>query len=180
MADQENINKMTSTINKVLSLLKECEDLAGEELQRIEALKQEKATLLAEIDALHQLCNRQAKEAGQPDEEVKEEKTVPEVVMDKFQGRRSLNDHIAAKPNRAAIPPPIQDISRAIGLNDRLMFIRELFDGKSEDYTQAISRLNEMGTMDQAMAFLESHLPHWDATGESAQLFIAIIHRRYL
>ena len=52
-------------------------------------------------------------------------------------------------------------LSDAIGLNDRFLFIREIFNGNKDAYIQAISRLENSENMEDAMAVIMSY------TGES-------------
>jgi hypothetical protein len=52
---------------------------------------------------------------------------------------------------------PLTSLSEAIGVNDRFLFIREIFDGNKDAYTQAISRLDNAVSLTDAKAVIMSY-----------------------
>ncbi len=52
---------------------------------------------------------------------------------------------------------PINNLSDAIGLNDRFLFISEIFEGNKDSYYQAISRLDKAESLQDAMAIIMSY-----------------------
>ena len=70
-----------------------------------------------------------------------------------------------------------------IGLNDKLAFIKHLFDGKNEDYDRVISQLNTMSSFGEASAFIENNVKpdykSWDTKEEYVERFMAIIESRF-
>lgn len=52
---------------------------------------------------------------------------------------------------------PLSSLSEAIGINDRFLFVREIFDGKNEAYSQAITRLDKAETVSDARAVIMSY-----------------------
>ena len=52
---------------------------------------------------------------------------------------------------------PLTNLSEAIGVNDRFLFIREIFDGNKDAYTQAISRLDNANSLMDARAVIMSY-----------------------
>jgi hypothetical protein len=52
---------------------------------------------------------------------------------------------------------PIANLSEAIGVNDRFLFIREIFDGNKDAYTQAILRLDNAESLTDARAIIMSY-----------------------
>jgi hypothetical protein len=66
------------------------------------------------------------------------------IVADRFNDLHdSLNEAIG-----------LDNLSKAIGINDRFLFIRELFDGNSESYNQAISKIDEAQSFSDARALM--------------------------
>jgi hypothetical protein len=63
---------------------------------------------------------------------------------------------------------PISKLSDAIGVNDKFLFIRELFNGNPEAYNQAITKLDETAYFADAKAIIMSY------TGENTESFAAI------
>lgn len=52
---------------------------------------------------------------------------------------------------------PITNLSDAIGINDKFLFISEIFDGNKDAYSQAISRLDKAESLQDAMAIIMSY-----------------------
>jgi len=52
---------------------------------------------------------------------------------------------------------PLTNLSEAIGVNDKFLFIREIFDNNKDTYTQAISRLDNTDSLTDARAIIMSY-----------------------
>lgn len=76
---------------------------------------------------------------------------------------------------------PIPDLKRAISLNQRFQFSKELFKGNNQEYEVAIDRLNTT-TKDEAMKQLESlgKKYEWNLSSALATDFMVLVERRYL
>ena len=70
-----------------------------------------------------------------------------------------------------------------IGLNDRLAFIKHLFDGKVEDYSRVLSQINTMGNYEEAQNFLKGQVKPdyngWENKEEYSERFLNIIEKRF-
>jgi hypothetical protein len=53
---------------------------------------------------------------------------------------------------------PVTSLSEAIGINDRFLFIREIFEGNKETYSQAIARLDKAENIGDAQAIIMSYI----------------------
>ncbi|MCL2097874.1 MAG: hypothetical protein FWH23_03840 [Bacteroidales bacterium] len=107
------------------------------------------------------------------------EKPIVETLADKFQGQLSVHDKIAVKPEATTTGAKVNDLAKAISINDRLLFIKELF-GTGELFTQTVRQLNGLQNFDEALLYLNTAFPHWDATAGAVQLFISLVRRRFL
>jgi hypothetical protein len=69
----------------------------------------------------------------------------------------------------------------AFGLNEKLRFINELFDGSSEGFSEAIKALDTQSNLDAAkVKSSELALKHgWDVEEESVVDFLIMVNRRY-
>jgi len=71
----------------------------------------------------------------------------------------------------------------AIGLNDRLAFIKQLFEGSSDDYTRVLSQVNSMTTYEEAHKFINTTVKpdynNWEGKEEFAERFLQIIEKRF-
>ena len=75
----------------------------------------------------------------------------------------------------------IDNISGAIGLNDKLQFIGELFDGNADQYKETISTLNQLEKSDDARQHLSEIATQqkWDVEEPIVDEFLRVINRRY-
>ena len=75
----------------------------------------------------------------------------------------------------------LETLSGAFGINQRLQYINELFDGSGEAFSDAIKALDTQKNLDAAsdkveeLAFKNS----WNPEEETVLEFLAIIKRRY-
>ncbi|MGE4415097.1 MAG: hypothetical protein AB7D08_07190 [Bacteroidales bacterium] len=73
----------------------------------------------------------------------------------------------------------VDDIHQAITLNDKLCFIRELFNGDVDQYRLSIQKVNEMGSFKEALEYTRQAFPHWDEGSNEVYRFYMIVRRRY-
>jgi len=70
-----------------------------------------------------------------------------------------------------------------IGLNDRLAFIKNLFEGSGDDYTRVLSQVNSMPSFTEVKSFIEENVKsdynNWEGKEEVADRFMAIIEKRF-
>jgi len=75
----------------------------------------------------------------------------------------------------------IIDLKRSIAMNDRFIFIKELFKNDFDSYNRYINDLNACETMQQA----EQHLTQlkrqyeWDEANETVQYFLTLVGRKF-
>ena len=78
----------------------------------------------------------------------------------------------------------INDINKAIGINERIFTIRELFGNDSEVYNSTLNKLQNLGNFNEAKSFLASEvIPTYEWDDEKrikkAQNFIKVVRRLY-
>jgi hypothetical protein len=93
----------------------------------------------------------------------------------------SFNERLQEKHYSATSKslPPISDLRKAIGINDRFFFQRELFGGNTDLFIQTIDQLNNLENMNAALAFIAANFK-WDPRNEAVSSFIALLRRRYI
>ncbi len=74
---------------------------------------------------------------------------------------------------------PVDDIKHAITLNDKLFYIKELFNDDEEQYRLSIERINEMRNLDEAVDYIRGAFPEWDEDSPSVYRFLMILRRRF-
>lgn len=73
---------------------------------------------------------------------------------------------------------PVTDLRRAIGLNDKFLLIRDLFDGDSEAFARAIDTLNGFDNLDDCMIFIAEHYA-WNPNSDGAKLMMDLLERKF-
>lgn len=99
----------------------------------------------------------------------------------------TVHDLISAQRKPLAEPvafnkKPITDLKSGISLNDKLLFIKDLFNGYSLAYSEAIELLNRFDAFDAADRFLQSNYAqknNWAAKQSTADKFYEIFERRF-
>jgi len=69
-----------------------------------------------------------------------------------------------------------------IGLNDRIAFVKQLFDGSQEDFNRVISQLNTFNTKDEAKNFLINFVKpdyDWSNKQEFEDRLLQLIDRKF-
>ncbi len=99
----------------------------------------------------------------------------------------TLNQRLSAqkKESKSAEPDavePLSDIKAAITLNDKLLFVKDLFKGYNLAYTEAIEIVNRFSNFEEADRFLKNNYVtknNWEGKKETADKFYALLRRRY-
>lgn len=84
--------------------------------------------------------------------------------------KKSLNDKLKGR-------------SLQIGLNDKLAFIKHLFEGKNEDYDRVISQINTTDSLGEArkliVELVKPDYNNWDGKEEYEERFIEIVEGKF-
>ncbi len=77
---------------------------------------------------------------------------------------------------------PISNIIEAIGLNQKFLFMNELFEGENTYYKEAIQQLNNFSNFDEANNFIKvlEKRHDWDSDSNTVKDFLDLVERRYL
>ncbi len=77
----------------------------------------------------------------------------------------------------------INDLREAIALNQKFLFMNELFDGDKAKYDLVLEKINGCETLIEAKAFLTSEIASysdWDDESEAVEQFNTLIERKFL
>jgi outer membrane biosynthesis protein TonB len=72
---------------------------------------------------------------------------------------------------------PVTDIKAAIGLGDRFLFIKNLFNGNADEFNRCIDELNSKTSLDEAKQCLADY--NLDLDDKTVQYFLSIIERKF-
>jgi len=101
------------------------------------------------------------------------------------EGLPSLNDQL--KPNNIALSDTfhkesITDLNKAIVLNDRYVFINELFRGDEVMYERSLKTINGFTTLLEAQSWIQRELKvklGWNESASIVAQFDQLINRRF-
>ena len=77
---------------------------------------------------------------------------------------------------------PVKELRKAIGVNDRFVFINELFRGDEAMYERSIKTINNFRILPEAEYWMERELKiklGWDDSREIVQHFYQLVRRRF-
>ncbi len=107
-----------------------------------------------------------------------------EIVADRFQNSQNyLNKAMAEKKTRADLTSkmqsrPILDLRNSIGLNEKFLFIKELFKGRPDQYNHCIDMLNQTSSYEEALKFIKDNYD-WKEDNDVAEKLISLIKRKH-
>ncbi|HSA04806.1 MAG TPA: hypothetical protein P5145_04350 [Tenuifilaceae bacterium] len=108
-----------------------------------------------------------------------------EILAEKFQGKQKFRNEIIAEHttkldmSTKLQNKPIGDLTKAIGINDKFLFIKELFNGDSARYSETISHLNSFADLNDAIIYLQDNF-EWAESNEYAAKFIDLVRRKFI
>jgi hypothetical protein len=109
--------------------------------------------------------------------------TRPEPVLE---AKPTINDLLADRPDATLATKfesePIADLKAIINLNDKLVFVKDLFNGYSLAYQEAIDTLNKLSSLEEAKSYLEENYAQandWASHETTATRFYELVSRRY-
>ena len=109
-------------------------------------------------------------------------------LADNFEDEETWHKHIASKSSGNTVVSqlhrkPVADLKVAIGINEKFLFINQLFDGNLQDYSEAIAKLNASGDLNTARQFISSELVirfSWPNDNEHVKNFMDLVERRFI
>jgi hypothetical protein len=95
---------------------------------------------------------------------------------------KSVNDLMASskesKFQKTLLGKPVNDLTKSLGINDRFMFQRELFEGNADVMLKTLQQLNELPDFSSAHSFILANF-RWDEEQGVTQAFYSYIKRKY-
>lgn len=99
------------------------------------------------------------------------------VLGEQFHESPSVADTIAC-PKGVAESAPVASLREAIGLADKFMLIRELFDGNAEEYDKAIDALDKQPSFDDCIIYISENYT-WSPSSAATKLVMELLERKY-
>ena len=104
-----------------------------------------------------------------PTESALEEAPAQQEIFAPAAEKKSLNDRLAGNVLK-------------FGLNDRIGFVNDLFDGSQEDFDRTVSQWNTLSSLSEAMEFIETDISGeygWDQKEKTVARFIAAVEQKF-
>jgi hypothetical protein len=100
--------------------------------------------------------------------------------------KRSLNDVLIEQKKDNSLNTKYQntkisDLTKSISINDKFLFIRELFKNRGEEFSQAIQALNNCNNIEEAFSVMEKMKKHyfWDSTSPAYLALCDLVRRKF-
>ena len=102
------------------------------------------------------------------------------ILADAITPKTTLADTIAAP---AALAEELtaartRSLRQAIGINDKFLMTRDLFDGDEDAYAEAIAELDECETLDDCMIYIAENY-EWNPDSEGAKFIMQLLERKH-
>jgi hypothetical protein len=100
-------------------------------------------------------------------------------------GEQTLNERLKTEKRELATllkDSPVKDLKKAIGINDRFVFIEELFRGDENMYERSIKTINGFSIFPEAEYWIQRELKTkigWDEESETVKHFDQLVRRRF-
>ncbi|MBT8190413.1 MAG: hypothetical protein KJO50_02120 [Bacteroidia bacterium] len=163
--------EMLKKIKKQRKAEKKLKKLLGKEVEKVEV--KEKENIYEEPKVNGEDQNKEEKA-----EIVKIAETVPPELVElfKFEKVTELSDKLSQKP--------VPDLKKAMGINERIFTINELFGGDKDEFENLLTALNGLENFDQAKDVLmnsvaKKYLWQKEDKQNKARNFIKLVQRRY-
>ncbi len=107
------------------------------------------------------------------------------ILADQFAGRtESFNEQLGTRKHGDDVleilrTKPLSSLNDAIGINDKFLFIREIFDGSTESYNEAIQKLEKVGNISDAMAVIMGYAGD-NSGSEAVTQLVDLIKRKFI
>lgn len=172
---------------KIVEVLQIDEAEVEAELEEIKRNAEERAKISAQnkpdllfdpVEDIPTLTHQQTNEAPRPQKELHESIA--------GENKTSLNDRLKEQKTElsdALQDSPIKDLKKGIGINDRFLFIKELFRGDETMYERSIKTINGFSIFPEAEYWIKRELKlklAWDDKNEAVRQFDQLVKRRFL
>jgi hypothetical protein len=139
----------------------------------------EALTDIQESEAMHPEPNPGVQ--ASPDTKKRKEKIIGEsfetkkLFVNESLGKKAESDPAVSRFTGG----PIKNIAGSIGINDKFLFIRELFAGDADRFRSCLEVLDESVNFNEAYDYLLTHFD-WDMDSEVVQQLLALVRRRFI
>lgn len=101
-------------------------------------------------------------------------------ILDSKKAETAVMDVMAEKQAWRTDRPgsQVKNVISAISLNDRVLLINVLFREDPMLFQDTISAFNGMASLDEAIAYIQTHFPEWDMNSEPVYRLMMAVRRK--
>ncbi|MFD2555844.1 hypothetical protein [Sphingobacterium tabacisoli] len=113
---------------------------------------------------------------------VQEESTRPLTINELIQQQRLAGVNMTQQFQTSNAQERVTDLKSAVSLNDKLLFIKDLFNGYSLAYSEALELLNRFNNFAEADAFLQSNYAlknGWTEKPQTVDKFYILLRKKF-
>ncbi len=182
-ASDSKINEIklhkTAPENNIVEHIKNSEFINDDLMQIDDSIAKEgienktESEQVSEIKVKKEISNHQETSTGKEilaERYRKNQKYINELLAQGYQ-KKDISSLMQSKP--------INDIEDAIGINEKFLFTRELFNGDEETYSKTIRILNKAANFNEAFNYIHNTF-NWNLKGEAAQKLLDLVRRRFI
>lgn len=102
-----------------------------------------------------------------------------------FEGPETLGDRMQHEEDHSLAArlqsQTVRNLRSAIGINDKFLFVNELFGGSMEKYNRSIENLDDVKTLNGALIYLnELRIElQWNSNNEAYTKLLELVHRKF-
>ena len=122
------------------------------------------------MDTVKEIKLENKKKVNIPVDEDEFKPTMNDIFMEKIGKEKNLNSNSGKL------------LKDSIMLNDRIIFIKELFAGNIEEFTEALSKIDNSPTLEEAFSYLESNIVNkngWSIKEKVSNKFYALVKKKF-
>ena len=176
---------LSENIESIKQMLKEGVQVTAEPDVEVELVypEDEEATveLPQETPAAEPEPAPQPEPVAEPEPQPVVEQPAPEPVVEQPQpepvAEQPKPEAPRAPQQTSLFGTPVTDIRQAVSIGDRFLFQRELFGGNAEKLQQTLTELNNLHSLDEAVALVDKF--GWDKQSPTYELFLNVLRRRF-
>ncbi len=168
---EERISTLEAELASLEAELDELKSRPAPEPQVVEKIVEKPVEVIKEV-----VVEKPVETAAPAEPEIPEVPETPEAPAEPMKEEPAKEE--PASPKAAVYGKAVDDIRLAISLGDRFLYQRELFGQNAELMQRTLTELNELGSFDEAISYINSHF-QWDSDSNTYQQFIVTLHRRF-
>jgi hypothetical protein len=153
---------------------------AEESTEKVQPVKED-----VEVEgAVEVVSIEEERKQEKPKAKAAEKRTSKKILGDELRNnKQSLHDQIANNKFEKDLATqfkskPITDIKKAIPLNDRIWFTKELFNGNTDNFNSTIDKINQLNDLDDALTYIQDN-HQWDSESQVVEKFLRVISRKF-